>query len=250
MDIGDVRFRIAAARRMLYREGCDSGNAGHVSVRADGAEALWISPLEYFDETLPDRVSKIGFDLRLLEGTWEPSPAVEFHARIYEERPDVGAIIHTHSFWVGVLASRPQQLVGMYNVAATMFHDDQAYYEEDGVRRTVEGKAVAAELGSRSVLLMKNHGAVVASDTLEGATVRAMLLEQSAHYHVECERFGATEMNENEVLRQASLWRDYAIGNIWNSNLNRLQKSDPDLFVTRLQAALPTAPADTVPGGM
>ena len=36
MESTDIRFRIAAARRMLYREGCDSTVAGHVSARADG----------------------------------------------------------------------------------------------------------------------------------------------------------------------------------------------------------------------
>ncbi len=30
----DIRFRIAAARRILHREGCDSNVGGHVSVRA------------------------------------------------------------------------------------------------------------------------------------------------------------------------------------------------------------------------
>ena len=36
MDVDDIRFKIAAARRMMYREGVDSQTAGHVSVRAAG----------------------------------------------------------------------------------------------------------------------------------------------------------------------------------------------------------------------
>ena len=56
MDVDDIRFRIAAARRILYREGCDSNIGGHVSARADGGEdAFWVTGLEYLDQTTPDR---------------------------------------------------------------------------------------------------------------------------------------------------------------------------------------------------
>ncbi len=63
MRSDDPRFRISAARRILYREGCDSAVAGHVSARAeDRDDAFWISPFEYFDETTPDRIVKLSFD--------------------------------------------------------------------------------------------------------------------------------------------------------------------------------------------
>ena len=88
MDVDDVRFKIAAARRMMYREGVDSQTAGHVSVRAPGEDAFWATPFEYFDETLPDHVIKVSFDLELLEGDWFASPALAFHAMTYRRRAD------------------------------------------------------------------------------------------------------------------------------------------------------------------
>ncbi len=48
-EIDDVRFRLAAARRILHRGGCDSGVAGHVSVRATGEPAFWTTPMAGFD---------------------------------------------------------------------------------------------------------------------------------------------------------------------------------------------------------
>ena len=59
MDEKDPRFRIAAARRILAREGCESRVAGHVSERAQGEDAFWVSPFGYFDETTPDMVVKL-----------------------------------------------------------------------------------------------------------------------------------------------------------------------------------------------
>jgi L-fuculose-phosphate aldolase len=63
-----IRFEIAMSRRILAREGCESAVAGHVSVRSPGEDAFWVSPFEYFDESLPERVIKASFDLDRLEG--------------------------------------------------------------------------------------------------------------------------------------------------------------------------------------
>ena len=176
MDEHDIRFRIAAARRMLYREGCDSDVGGHVSARAEG-ESFWVTGFEYFDTTTPDRVAKLTFDLEPLEGELAMSPAVNFHARIYRERPDVNAIVHLHSHHISVLSSVEGKQVEMYNVHSVLFHDEQATYFDDGVKSHL---AVVDALGDKRVCLMKNHGAIIASDSLENATIEAITLEKAA----------------------------------------------------------------------
>ncbi|MDQ6695878.1 MAG: class II aldolase/adducin family protein [Actinomycetota bacterium] len=226
MDITDIRFRIAAARRILYRQGCDSNIGGHVSARARGEDAFWVTGLEYFDQTTPDRVCKLGFDLQAREGEMAFSPAVNFHARIYERRPDVEAIVHLHSHHVSVLSSTGRT-VGMYNVASVLFHDDQATFFDDGVRPHLD---VVDALGAKRVVLMKNHGAIVASQSLEQATIEAVVLEQAARYHLECEAAGGTEIIEAEVVAGRAAYQKYFLPNMWEANLARLRVSDPDLF--------------------
>ena len=226
MDITDIRFRIAAARRILYRQGCDSNIGGHVSARAHGEDAFWVTGLEYFDQTTPDRVCKLGFDLQAREGEMAFSPAVNFHACIYERRPDVEAIVHLHSHHVSVLSSTGRT-VGMYNVASVLFHDDQATFFDDGVRPHLE---VVDALGAKRVVLIKNHGAIVASQSLEQATIEAVMLEQAAQYHLECEAAGGTEIVEAEVVAGRAAYQKYFVPNMWEANLARLRVSDPDLF--------------------
>src|ERR1700724_3550963 len=122
-----TRFEIAMARRILAREGCESAVAGHVSVRAPGEDAFWVSPFEYFDETLPEGIVKSSFDIELLEGDREPSPAIAFHAELYRGRPDINCVIHTHSHYVMVLATTGRML-GMYNDMAALFLDEQVVH--------------------------------------------------------------------------------------------------------------------------
>jgi L-fuculose-phosphate aldolase len=237
MDNTDVRFRIAAARRMLYREGCDSTVAGHVSARADTSyeNAFWVTGFEYFDQTLPDGVALLNNDLTVLRGDFPMSPAVNFHARIYRERPDVGAIVHLHSHYVSVLSSTMRR-VGMYNVAAVLFHEEQATYFDDGVKSHL---AVVDALADKRVVLMKNHGAIIASDTLENATIEAISLEACARYHLECEAAGGTEILEAEVRAGKAMYRKHYLPNMWDANFARLQRSDPDLFAVLDRASGP-----------
>ena len=227
MDEKDICFRIAAARRMLYREGCDSNIGGHVSARAEDVEdAFWVTGFEYFDTTTPDRVCLLGFDLEPRVGELPLSPAVNFHARIYQVRPDVNAIVHLHSHYVSVLSST-ERPVGMYNVASVLFHDEQATYADDGVKSHL---AVVDALADKRVVLMKNHGAIVASDSLENVTIEAMTLEAAARFHLECEAIGGTEIAEAEVIGGKGMYRKYYLPQMWAANMERLRRSDPDLF--------------------
>lgn len=73
-------FQISLARRMLALEGCESRVAGHVSLKASH-DSFWVSTFGYFDETLPDQIIRVDFDINKLEGTWEPSPPLRFTPR-------------------------------------------------------------------------------------------------------------------------------------------------------------------------
>jgi L-fuculose-phosphate aldolase len=230
MRIDDTAFRISAARRILYREGCDSAVAGHVSARAeDRDDAFLISPFEYFDETTPDRIVKLSLDLERLEGSWEPSPAAQFHAAIYRAKPEIRCVIHTHSYWVSVFSTLERE-IGMYNVGSVLFHDDQVLHADDGSGPPVDGKTLANKLGDRHVVLIKNHGAIVVDETLENCTIKTLMLEKAARFHIDVERVGGSELPRAEVIRGRGTYHKHFLPNMWKANFRRLQRSDPDLF--------------------
>ena len=230
VTLDDVRFRIAAGRRILYREGCDSNVGGHVSARADDGDGFWVTGFEYLDQTLPASIAKLDFALSPLVGEHELSPAVNFHALIYQRRPDVNAIVHVHSHHVSVLSSIEGQTVGMYNVVAVLFHEEQATYLDDGVKAHTD---VVDALGpDKHVVLMKNHGAIVVSDSVENAVIEAVTLEMAAKYHLECVAAGGTEILEAEVRGGKAMYRKHFLPQMWRANLDRIRRTDPDLFAT------------------
>jgi len=171
--------------------------------------------------------AKLDFNLNPLVGELAMSPAVNFHARIYRERPDVHAIVHLHSHYLSVLSSVEGKQVEMFNVHSVLFHDEQATYFDDGVKSHLE---VVDALGDKRVCLMKNHGAIVASDSLENATIEAITLEKSARIQLECEAIGGTPIIEAEVVSGKAMYRTHYLPQMWAANVERLRRSDPDLF--------------------
>jgi L-fuculose-phosphate aldolase len=235
MDDSDIRVEISAARRILYREGCDSQTAGHVSVRAQDGDAFWVTPFQYFDETLPEHVVKASFDLELLEGSWRPSPAIAFHAAIYRARPDVNCVIHHHGFWTSVFATTGR-IIGMYNIASSLFFEEQSVSTEDDENSAVDGDVLTTALGSGTVVLVKNHGAVVVGESLAITTIKALMVEKAAHYHIEAERIGGTELGEHETRRLKEAFHRYFLPEMWAAHMRRVRKSDPELFAEALTA--------------
>ena len=228
MDQTGAPFRIAAARRILANEGCESMVAGHVSERS-GQDAFWISPFEYFDETLPERIIEVGFDMQLRQGSWEASPAVQFHAAIYEQRPDVGAIVHTHSTYISALTTK-QEPVLAYNIVAAPFVGRQSLYLEDGIQPPVEGKLVAAALADNDALLISNHGVILVGASLEEATMRAVLIEQAARYQLEARAIGGSPLPDEAIAPRVEFFRSGGYHELWVAGLRRLRRTDADLF--------------------
>ena len=228
--LNDPRLRIAISRRMLARNGCESMVAGHVSERSLDGSGFWVSPFGYFDETTPEMVIKVSFDLECLEGNWEPSPAIQFHAAIYKKRKDVHSVIHTHSHYVSVLSTIGKK-VGMYNVGSVLFWNDQILHADDGSKPPVIGDELADELGENRIVLIKNHGAIIASESLEQATIEAQMLEVAARYHIEAVAIGGTEFPDAECIRGRAAYRKHFLPNMWAANVRRLMKSDADLFI-------------------
>lgn len=225
----DPRMVVAMSRRILAANGCDSSVGGHVSSRVEGEDAFWFTPFQYFDETSPGDVIKVGMDLRVIEGEAESAPAAHFHAAVYRARPDVGAVIHTHSLWVSVL-SAASRMVEMYHDDATILHDDQALLVQD-FEPPIPDAMICELLGTdRHILVMKNHGALIADETVELATVKAMTLERCAQVQVFAQLLGGTPLPERFVLHSKPNYRRFFLPHMWAANVRRLRRLAPDLF--------------------
>jgi L-fuculose-phosphate aldolase len=153
-----LREELASTLRRMAAGGLVQGTEGNASARA--GELLVVSPSGLAYETLrPEDVCLVAPDGALVEG---PPPSVELplHLAVYAARPDVGAIVHTHS--PRATTSPPCPVA-------------------EGCSGTAElGAAVVAAAGDGNAVVMRDHGPVCFGADLAEALARAFELERAA----------------------------------------------------------------------
>jgi L-fuculose-phosphate aldolase len=233
----DIRLQVAASRRILFRAGLDAHDiAGQVTARTPGEDAVWTTPLELFDETLPHHVVKVPFGATgakrsLVEvpgGALPVSSASAWVEAIYRARPDVGCVIHTHAPHI-VAVSSTGDVVGLYSNRSVIFHGEQAFYDEGG-ENTDSPEHIVAALAGRSILIQRNHGAVVTGPSVAIATARAVLLEAGARFQVLALSAGGSAAPAPVVSEARKRAHTDNLHLVWEAHLRRLRRTDPDVF--------------------
>lgn len=232
VDESDPRFQIAAARRILHREGLDSQVGGHVSLRVPGEDAFLVTPFQYFDETLPEHVSKVGFDMEVREpGTLPASVGITFHASIYGARPDVQCVIHTHARNLSVLSTTDVPFDVYYDYAALLLDEVVPWVDDPDLVPSEEGELMVEALGPRKALLMGHHGSLHVGDSLEHVTMEALIMELCAGYQLAAMAVGGKPLDRTRAESYRAAYLKYGFREqMWTANYRRLLRSDPDLF--------------------
>jgi ribulose-5-phosphate 4-epimerase/fuculose-1-phosphate aldolase len=109
------------------------------------------------------------------------------HGEIYKARPDVNAVVHSHSpavipFGVSQVRMRPIMHTGSFlYVGVPVWEIREAGGATDMlVRNGALGKSLAEKLGDKPVALMRGHGDVVVGPTVQRAVIRTIYTEVNA----------------------------------------------------------------------
>lgn len=179
---------LAACCRILAREGHESGLAGQVTALGEKPGTWWTLKFGLgFEEATTERMVLVDEDLKPLAG--QPgggrcNPGVRFHVWIYNKRPDVKAIVHTHAPYASALAATGKPLKTIHMDSA-MLHGTAHLQEWPGVPvADDEGRIISGALGSAKAILLANHGLLTAGASIEEATYLAVFFERAARMQV------------------------------------------------------------------
>ena len=178
-----LRGEVADALRRLAAGGLVLGAAGNVSAREPESELFAISPTRLAYETLrAEEVSLVTAEGELVDG---PAPSVELrgHLAILHARPEVGAVVHTHSAHATALACVLDEIpvVAPEQAAAVGGAIAVCPYAPSGDAAT--GEAVAAAAAGRWAAVVRNHGPFCFGRDLEDALACAFAVEESARIY-------------------------------------------------------------------
>jgi ribulose-5-phosphate 4-epimerase/fuculose-1-phosphate aldolase len=187
---------LVTANHILAAEDIVDG-FGHVSVRhpKDPTKFL-ISRARSPEVVTHDDIMPLSLD-----GTPEPGdtrkPYLErfIHGAIYERRPDVMAVVHSHSRSVVPFGITGEPLRPVVHSCATIGHEVPVWDAQDEFGDTnllvsdmAMGRSMAVTVGAGSSVLMRGHGSTVTGRSLQEVVYTAYYLEVNANLQLSASR--------------------------------------------------------------
>lgn len=173
----ELRREVIAYGKKLVEERLIQATWGNVSVRVDDEHFL-ISPsgVDYFSVT-PEEVTLVSVADGSYDKGLHPSSERRMHQLIYRERPDIRAIVHTHSANCAVFAACHEDLL------TEVLDYPCAPYAVSGSKGLATN--VSRIMVGHDGCILANHGFVTGADTLERAFTQAQEAEAAAGRRLE-----------------------------------------------------------------
>lgn len=181
------RVDCACAYRLVAHFGMDDLIYNHISVRIPGTEEYLLNPFGMmYEEICASSLIKVDVEGRVL---WAPefpaglpyqfNPAgFVIHGAIHAARPDVGAIVHTHSLATMAISALDSGLLPI--TQTSMRFASVGYHDYEGVVLTFdERERLLANLGDNEVMFLRNHGVLAIGATIAQAFNNTYRVERS-----------------------------------------------------------------------
>ena len=230
----DLVDRLVYANRILYDQGIVDG-LGHVSVRHPTQEGVFLLSCNRAPG-LVKRQDIVCYDLdgNAVSNTTERPYLERFiHSEIYRARPDVVAVVHSHSPSVIPFAITHNPLKPVFHMSGFLgsgsahFEIREAAGNSDMlIRSAYLGEALAKSLGKHNCVLMRGHGSTVVGTSLEQVVYRAIYAEVNAKLQLAANGLGEISFLNEEEAQLASDMNDGQIPRSWNLWVTRLGQVD------------------------
>ena len=222
----DLIDRLVFANRILYDQGIVDG-LGHASVRHDSEPGVFLLSCNRAPGLVRRRdITCYDFDGNAVSADAERPYLERFiHAEIYRARPDVMAVVHSHSPSVIPFAITRHALKPVYHMAGFLGSGSAHFEIRDAggdtdmlIRSSYLGQALARSLGQHNCVLMRGHGSTVVGTSLEQVVYRAIYTEMNARLQLAAQPLGditflnaqeaqlSSEMNDGQIPRSWNLW--------------------------------------------
>jgi ribulose-5-phosphate 4-epimerase/fuculose-1-phosphate aldolase len=189
---------LVAANHILVDQGILDG-FGHVSVRHPTSHDRFLMSRSIAPALVKaEDIMEFDLDGKAVDAKGRACFLERFiHAEIYRARPDVMAVVHSHSPSVIPFGTTQMAMRPMYHIAAFLSPAVPVFEIRKAggmtnmlVSNSEFGKALAATLGNHSVALMRGHGDVVVGPTLAMAVFRAVYTETNAKLQAQAVAIG------------------------------------------------------------
>ncbi len=214
MNTEELKEQVCDICHKMWQLGWVAANDGNVSVKLD-ENAFLVTPTGISKSFItPEKLLIITKDCEIIEGTagYKPSSEIKMHLRCYQERDDVGAVVHAHppaatGFAVAHLPmdryTMIESVITLGSVPLTPYATPSTYEVPD---------AIAPYLQEHDVMLLENHGALALGCDVITAYYRMETLELWAKISINAHILGGEkEISRENIDRLCRMRADYKV---------------------------------------
>jgi L-fuculose-phosphate aldolase len=211
MNEAQLREALIENARTLERLNVNQGTSGNLSARSGGDMLITPSAVPY-DRLRPPMIAKMPIrgDYGAWSGPLPPSSEWRIHLDILRAKPEVGAIIHTHSLHATTLSLLHKPIPAVHYMIAAFGGPTIrcTKYAPFGTKEL--SKAVLEGLIDRQGVLLGQHGMVVTGNDPGQALWRAVELETLAKMYLLALSVGQPFiLPDDEIMRTVEKFKNY-----------------------------------------
>ncbi len=237
-----MRKQLAATYRLCAIYGWTDLVFTHISARLpdeDGEERFLINPYGVmFDEMTASSLVKIDLDGKICQDTpYFINPAgFTIHSAVHHAREDAKCVIHVHTPY-GMAVSAQKKGLRRYTQMSMQVYNDLAYHDYEGIALDLdERERLVANIGSKSLLMLRNHGTLTLGPSCGTAFLRMYFLENACKAQIFAQSVGGEEhLHEepeamgNRVYEQGAAAFVPGMGDnlVWPGLMRKLARSNP-----------------------
>ncbi len=212
MQFLEERKKVLTVAKDLSESGLVIGTWGNVSARCQGHDLMIITPsgMNYKTMGLSDLVL-VDADGGVVQGNYKPSTESALHMGIYRARPQVNAVVHTHSTFASAFAVAGVELPIILEEMAQVIGNtvETAEYATCGTEALAD--VVIAALGQdREAVFLANHGLVALGSSPKEALTKANVVEKACQIYIYAELLGGSKsIPEEEIATLREAYKSY-----------------------------------------
>jgi len=204
----DLKRLIVNTGRELYKQNLTIGTWGNISALDPETGLIYIKPsaMDYNEINLED-IIVVNREGEVIEGVRKPSIETPMHLAVYNNREDVGAVVHYHSIYSSVLAVTGLSLPGICEDFVQIVGDKVicSKYALPGSKELAINAVVG--LGNRNAVFLTNHGTLCVGKDMKEAMKVSYVVEKTAQIYILSKNVGKCKIIPEEDIK---IMQDFA----------------------------------------
>ena len=194
-----IREQVLKAAPKSNELGLIHGTSGNISVRDEKDNVVAITPSGIAYDTMKvEDIAIVDIDGNWIDGKYKPSTETPMHTGILRNRPDMNAVVHTHSKFATIMSmsGKPLPKATLPSCAYYPIKSTTEFYPAgtDGLAQT----AIDGIGKDGDVVLLKNHGLIAGGKTIDEAMTVAEYTEECAEISYLAKLVGFDEFISDE----------------------------------------------------